>query len=236
MTTTQNGAPSVATPAATAAHATGPSWPRRLMPLSAPAFVVLVLTGNGLTETVAVTGGAPAADALATFAAKAGNPTVIAGTVMELAGFVLLALFAAWLVEVLRRRAALGTAGFVALIGAVLMLAVKLASAAPYLTGILHHETITPGTALLLSALNGTGFVIGWLPWALFVAGAAVALRGAGLLGRIGHATGLLVGVLALIAAVAGVVVPDNANPLPFLAGLVWVLVVGVRLALGQRS
>jgi hypothetical protein len=204
----------------------------RVAPLSAPAFVVLVLAGNSLTETVATAPGDAAEAALATFAAKAEDPLVALGIVMELTGFVLLAVFTAWLVDALRRRAAFGVAGALAVIGAVLMLAVKLGSAAPYLTGVLRHASLSPESALLLSELNGAGFVIGWLPWALFVAAAAVALRRAGLLGRLGHVAGLGTGTLGVVAALAGVVVPQNANPLPFLAGLLWLAAVGVRVTL----
>jgi hypothetical protein len=181
----------------------------RVAPLSAPAFVVLVLAGNSLTETVATAPGDAAEAALATFAAKAEDPLVALGIVMELTGFVLLAVFTAWLVDALRRRAAFGVAGALAVIGAVLMLAVKLGSAAPYLTGVLRHASLSPVRY-----------------------GAAVALRRAGLLGRLGHVAGLGTGTLGVVAALAGVVVPQNANPLPFLAGLLWLAAVGVRVTL----
>lgn len=239
MTTTTDGAPAstkstMSTRRGATARDRAVPRVRRLAPLSGPAFVVLVLAGNGLTETVAVSGGDPAGDALATFAAKAGDPAVAAGTAMELVGFVFLATFAAWLVDTLHRRSSLGTAGVLALVGAVMLLATKLASAAAYLTGIVHHETISPETALVLSELNGAGFVLGWLPWALFVGAAAVALYGARLLGRVGRAAGLVIGGIGLVAAVAGIIWPGNANPLPFLAGLLWTLVVGARVTIRE--
>lgn len=235
MTTTTHGVPAP-TPTTDRSSHSGSRAPllRSLAPLSGPAFVVLVLAGNGLTETVTVTGGDPGQDTLATFVAKAADPVVAVGTAMELVGFILLAGFAAWLVDALRRTSALGVAGVLALVGVVLLLAVKLGSAAPYLVGVVHHETLSPETALVLNELNGAGFVLGWLPWALFVAAAAVALHAAGLLGRVGHAAGLVVGGLGLVAAVAAAVVPGHANPLPFLAGLVWTLVVGVRVTIRE--
>jgi uncharacterized membrane protein len=240
MTTTASGVPT--DDRSTSTTPTGPGRGgrtlQRLLPLSGPAFVVLVLTGNGLTErtteSTAVSGADPARDALATFAAKAGDPVVATGTALELVGFVLLAVFTAWLIDALRQRAALALAGVLALVGAVLMLAVKLGSASPYLVGILHHDAISPESALLLQGINDAGFVLGWLPWALFVAAAAVALRRAGLLGRFGFGFGLLVGGLGVVAAVLGVVAPPAANPLPFLAGLLWTLLVGVRVAVRE--
>lgn len=88
--------------------------------------------------------------------------------------------------ETLRRRHALGLSGLVAALAAGMMLSVKLASAAPYLAGLAYHNVLTPDTALTLSLTNGTGFVHCWLPFAIFVAAAALALRHAGMFGRLG--------------------------------------------------
>jgi hypothetical protein len=210
---------------------------RRAAALSGPSFVVLVLAGNSLTETVATESGAGAGqEALATFAAKDGDPVVAVGTAMELLGFVLLAVFAAYLVDLLRRRVALRAAGVMALVSVGWMLAVKLGSAAAYVAGLARHEELTPEVALALVEINNAAFVLGWLPWALFVGAAALSLRQARALGRVGLGVGLVAATLGTAAAVVGVVAPDHANPLPFLLGLVWVLVVGVRLAFLERG
>jgi hypothetical protein len=210
-------------------------WGGMLGAAAGPAFVVLVLAGNSLTETDAPeAGGTPARDALAGIAARVGNRTVEAGTVMELVGFVCLAVFAAYLHGLLRRRRAESAAGSLALIGAVLLLAVKLGSVASYLAALNHHESLTPTTALALVETNGAAFVVGWMPWGIFVAAAAVALHAAGLLGRVGAAAGVLIGTLGVVAMVLGSFDTGSANPLPFLAGLVWTLVVGMRLALAE--
>jgi hypothetical protein len=209
---------------------------RRLGALSGSAFVLCVLAGNSLTETVAVPEGDAGAEALATLVAKDGDRLVAAGTILELLGFVLLAVFTAYVIDLLRRRAALAAAGVLAGVSAVLMLAVKLSSAAPYLAGVTNHESLSPDAALSLVATNGAAFVVGWLPWAVFVGAAAVSLHGAGVLGRGGQVTGLAVGVLGLVAALLGVAAPDSANPVPFLLGLLWTAVVGVTLAVREPT
>lgn len=202
-----------------------------------PAFVVLVLTGNSLTEADAPeAGGTPAQVALAGIVAKAGNRTVEAGTVMELAGFVCLAVFAAYLHELLRRRGAASAAGSLAMLGVVLLLAVKLGSTAPYLAALNHHESLSAAAALALVETNGAAFVVGWMPWGIFVAAGAVALRRAGLLGRLGVAAGVVVGTLGVVAMVLGSFDTGSANPLPFLAGLVWTSAVGTRLAVAEAG
>lgn len=210
------------------------TWGRRAAALSGPAFVVLVLTGNSLTETAAIRGADAAAAASATLAAKAGDPVVAVGTALELLGLMLLAVFTAHVCDLLRRRNALGPAAVLALLGAALMLAVKLGSAAPYLAGIARHELLSPEVALALVEMNGAAFVLGWLPWAVFVGSAAVSLHRAGAVGRLGRDVGVALGLAGMLAGLVGIVAADYANPLPFLGGLVWVLVVGVRLAVGE--
>ncbi|HJR37107.1 MAG TPA: hypothetical protein VJ819_01870 [Nocardioidaceae bacterium] len=212
------------------------AWSRRLAAASGPAFVVLVLAGNSLTESVP----APPADlppgqaALEGLAAGAGDATVQLGLVAEVLAFCSFLVFAAYLADLLRRRGGLRLAGTVAVIAAVLMVAVKLGSATPYLAGLAHHDELSADAALTLVATNGAAFVLCWLPFSLFVWAAAVALRGAGLLGPVGYWAGVLLGVLGVAAMLAGLSDVNTANPVPFLLGLLWVLVTGVRLVLAE--
>jgi hypothetical protein len=212
------------------------AWSRRLAAATGPAFVVLVLAGNSLTESVPapLAGRSPDQAALDGLAAKAGNATVQLGAVVEVLAFCCFLVFAAYLADLLRRRGGLRLAGIVAVIAAVLMVAVKLGSAAPYLAGLAHHDDLSDDTALALVASNGAAFVLCWLPFALFVWTAAVALRGAGLLGPVGYWAGVLLGVLGVAAMLAGMADVNAANPVPFLLGLLWVLAVGVRLAVAE--
>jgi hypothetical protein len=111
------------------------------------------------------------------------------------------------------------------------MLAVKLASGAPYLAGLAHHSVLTPDTALALSLTNEAGFVIYWLPFAVFVSAAALALRTAGILGRLGTTLGLLIGGLGIVATLAGVHDTASAMPVPFLLGCLWTLTISIKAA-----
>jgi hypothetical protein len=78
----------------------------------------------------------------------------------------------------------------------------------------------------------------------VFVGSLAVALHVAGLVGRPTAYVGLVVGVVGVGFAVFGFKDPLGANPLAFLAGMLWLVVVAVRLAVrpgvrrapGQRS
>ncbi len=195
-----------------------------------PVFVILVLVGNSLTESV-VKGD----DTLVDLAAQATSPVVRAGLTLELLAFMAFSVFAAYLLDLLRRRAAFNTAGTVAVLAAVLVLAVKLGSAAPYLVALSQHGSLTSQDAAVLVQINGAAFVLMWLPFALFVGAAAVALHGAAVLGRFGEVTGMLLAGLGAAATLVGVTDPETAVPVPFLLSLVWMLVVGVKLAWGER-
>lgn len=215
----------------------GHTWLRRVGAATGAVFVVLTFAGNSLTESGLDPSLKPSpAQALEDFTAKATSLTAQVGLTLELLGFVALTFFVGVLLDTLRRRHALGPAGFVAAIAATLMLAVKLSSGAPYLAGLAHHAVLTPDTALALSLTNGAGFVLCWLPFAVFVSAAALALHDAGLLGRAGTASGLLVGGLGIVAAMTGIHDAASAMPVPFLLGCLWIMATSVRLAATPQS
>ena len=112
------------------------------------------------------------------------------------------------------------------------MVAVKLGSAAPIMALWADHSTISPQLPLVLDDLGGVAFVISWLPSAIFVAAAAAALYRAGLVGRPTAYCGFVLGTAGLVLTVIGVHDPLSAKPQAFLLGLLWLLVVSVRLAI----
>ena len=212
--------------------------PRRLTAATGPAFVVLVLAGNSLTESATPEGsGSSAEDALASLEAHAVSSAVHAGLALELLAFVSLAVFTAHLVDLLRRRHALGTSGVLAAVAACWLLGVKVASGAPYLAGLAHHDQLTPESAVGLVGSNGASFVLAWLPFGLFVLATAHALYAAGLVGRIAWVAGSVIGPACVGLALWGAPDSAEANPLGFLAGLLWLSAVGCRLCLspGRR-
>lgn len=211
--------------------------PRRLVALTGPAFVALVLAGNSLTESATpATSGSDADDALATLGAHAGSGTVHAGLALELLAFLCLAVFSAYLVDLLRRRGALGITGVLAAVAACWLLGVKVASGSPYLAGLAFHDQLTPEAALGLVGSNGASFVLAWLPFGVFVLASAHALHSAGLVGRVTWVVGTAVGAAGVGLALLGAPDPTEANPLGFLAGLLWLLVVGARLAVSEQD
>ena len=211
--------------------------PRRLTAATGPAFVVLVLVGNSLTESVTpAASGSDADDALATLEAHAASGTVHTGLALELLAFLCLAVFSAHLIDLLRRRGALGTTGVLTAVAACWLLGVKVASGSPYLAGLAFHDQLTPEVALGLVGSNGASFVLAWLPYGLFVLTAAHALYTAGLVGRATRVAGSAVGTAGVGLALLGAPDPVDANPLGFLAGLLWLLVVGVRLVVSEHD
>lgn len=221
-------------PATGAAAATSPAQdphtaeprPRRLAALTGAAFVVAVLTGNSLTESVSGEG------VLGDLGALAASTAARSGLVLELVAFVLLLCFVGSLAGSARRSAA---AGVMAVAGTT-MVAVKLGSAAAVLAALHTRDELDEVTATALVEENGAAFVLFWIPFGLFVAAAARVLGEAGHVGRVlGHA-GLVLGSLGTVAGVLGAVWPSYAVPIPFLLSLIWVIAVSVRLAVGRSG
>ena len=158
------------------------------------------------------------------------------GTAMEIIGFVAFAFFLGWLGPFLRRAG--GPAvwlGNVAVIGGVATLAVKIGSVGPELALEAERSHVSGSLALLVYAMAGAGFVLSFLTFAIFMLGAGASILSSGALGRVTGWLAVLLGVagLAVVATTASL----DANPVPFLLSLVWILVVSVRLAWrGPRS
>ena len=199
------------------------------------AFVALVLIGNPMTNASPAQNTGSAGEQLLRDAAyQASSVGVAAGVILELLGFAAFICFLGYLADVLRRapggRPGSLAAGAAVVSGAV-MLAVKLGSGAPVLESWADHGHIGPQLALVLNDLASVTFVISWLPFAVFVAATAAALHRVNLVGRPTAYAGLLLGAAGVALSVIGAHDPLGANPLAFLLGLLWVLVVSIRLA-----
>lgn len=123
-----------------------------------------------------------------------------------------------------------------AAVSATIMLAVKLASGAPHLAGLAYHGQLSADTALALTLTNGAAFVIGWLPFAVFVLAAAWALHTAGVLGRFGTWSGLVIGGLGILAALSGAADTASAMPVPFLLGCLWTAAISLKKAVASQN
>jgi len=199
------------------------------------AFVVLAVVGNDMASGGSSQSARPTGEqVLNDVAHQASSPAYAAGFVLEGLGFVAFIGFLGYLAYVLRRARGHGPGGIAAgaaVVSGAVMLAVKLGSAAPLGALAIDYSHMSPQLALVLNDLSGVAFVICWLPFAVFVAAAAAALHGAGLVGRPTAYIGLGLGAAGLALSIAGVYDPVGANPLSFLLGLAWLLAVSVRLA-----
>jgi hypothetical protein len=206
----------------------------RLAAATGAAYILLILVGNTLSTRGASRSAHPTgARVLRDAEHQVHSAAVTTGFVLEVRGFTLFIVFLGYLATVLRsRRSEPDVMAGTAVVAGVTMLAVKLGSAAPMGALMLDRHQLSPVLARVLADINGVAFVVSWIPMGVFVAALALALRSAGLAGRPTAYTGLVIGLAGLVLGVVGINDPLNANPMPFLLSLVWVLVVSVRLAI----
>ena len=206
----------------------------RLLALSGAAFVVSILVGNSLTETVAQAD-TPAGTA-AELAAGIGDAAVSAGLAVEVLGLLCLTIFGAVVSARTGRHVHGSPVPALVMLAAGVLVAVKLASAAPFLAARAGVEELPDELLHALVETNGAAFVLCWVPMAMFVGAAAVALRDARLIGGGTMSVGVLLAVAGLALGLLGILEPQSANPLAFLASLLWVAVASVRLAVRHRD
>jgi hypothetical protein len=181
----------------------------RLLPLSATAYVVAALVGNGLAG-----GEADVRD-------LAGTPAYTAGIALEALGLVALLLLVAW------AGARLGPLwARLATVAGTTTLAVKLASGASLSAAV--HDDLDPGIAQALQAVNDWAFVVHWLPFGVLVLAIALGAKEVGLLRAPGAWTGAVLGTVTATQALVVMGVPAVMVPLPFLLSLSWLAVAGV--------
>lgn len=154
------------------------------------------------------------------------------GFLTEVLGFVFFMFFLGWLVTALRaRRSSWGWLATVAGVAGVVTLGVKLGSAAPIMTGEIDHGQLTPTLARLLADMNGSAFVVTFLPFAVYVLAAGAAMLATGLTGRVAGWSGVVVGALGVVVPLLTHLDPIDTNVLPFVLAMLWTLCVSIRLA-----
>lgn len=197
---------------------------------SGAAYVLLILVGNQLAMGGSIDPHPTGAQDLTEFSASP-TATDVVGFTMEFLGFLVFLFFLAWLVHALRRHGveAGWLAGVVGFAG-VTTVAVKLASVMPMTAGRLDHAELSPASARVLADMNSAAFVISFLTFGTFLFAAGLAILASGFLGRLAGWVAVILGLVGVLLTLAAKVDPLNANPMPFLAGLIWVLVVSVRL------
>jgi hypothetical protein len=156
------------------------------------------------------------------------------GFALEVLGMLALLTFLPWFASTMRRRGGPGEAAHwlagVAVVAGGVALAVKFASFLPMGAAFLDRDELDVRTALVLMDMDAAGFVVSFIPFAVMVIAAAAAGLTSGVLGRLAGWSGVAVGVLTLVLTLATGVDPTRTNPMPFLAGLLWLLAVSARL------
>ena len=193
--------------------------------------MLLVGVGNQIATP---SGSDPHPSGEADLAAFSAVPTTVerVGFAMELVGMLTFVFFLGWFVSFLRGRggapAWLGTAAGIA--GGV-TLAVKLASVMPMTAGMLDHDELSATQARLLTDMNGAAFVVTFLTFGTFLLAGGLAILAGGALGRVAGWSAVVIGGGCVALTALSGVDPVATNPVPFLLGLLWVLVTGIRLA-----
>jgi hypothetical protein len=204
------------------------TWSERAGALTGAAYVLLVMVGSGIATGNQTNN--PSGPQAVRYFAHADSTSARAGSAMEILGFVALALFVGWMAGALRRRS--GPAPWLAsavVVGGTATIAVKLASVFPEIAAISLGKRLTPQLALVLDGQAGGGFVVSFLTFGIFMLAMGLSLLSTGLLGRIAAWTAVLLGVACIVVVMVSHTL--NATPIPFLLGLLWILVVSVRLA-----
>lgn len=202
----------------------------RLGALSGAAYVLLIVVGNQIASGNQQDPHPSGAADLADFAAVA-HPTITRtmGMTMEILGMLALPFFLGWLAYRLAERGA-GWLGNVAAIGGAITLSVKIASFMPMGAGILNAKDLDPTAARVLADMNGAAFVVTFLTFGVFLVAAGLGILASGLLGRVTGWFGVVIGTLCVVLTLLTRVNPLDSNPMPFLAGLLWLLVLSIRL------
>jgi hypothetical protein len=224
-----------------------PAWDR-IAAATGAGFVLLILVGNqinvsGTSQAAHPTGRQVLADA----AEQAGSSSAAVGFVLEVTGFVAFLVFLAYVATIAARRRLSGPgsrgpegapvlAAATAVLGGLTMLVVKLGSAVPIVALMLDRHQLPPTLARVLYDMGSAAFVLSWLPFAVFVGGLAVLLHGTGIVGRPTTYVGLVLAAVGSVLSVAGLHDVTDANPMAFVAALLWVLVVSGRMALRRAG
>lgn len=202
----------------------------RLAAASGAVYVLAILLGNGLYE-AGKTGAEDGPGILADLQ-RTTSPVQTFGLTLEILGFTAFLVFLGALYRTLHRAERRdGWLAATALGAGLVTVAVKLGSVAPLMAANLRVDQLTTDVARTLNDLGGAAFVLSGYTSGIFVAAAAAAGLVTRVLPRWLSIAGIVVGVLTIAAGTAGVVDPAGYVPVPFLLGLVWMLVTSVVLA-----
>jgi hypothetical protein len=211
------------------------SLPDRIGAACGSVYIVLILVGNQMSSDSGAGGqNDPHPTGAADLAMFSGHPGVAdkVGFALEALGFVAFMFFLGWLVSTLRGRGGSWSwLSSVAGIGGTLALAIKLGSFLPMLAGVADHSDLTPGLARVLFDMNSAGFVLFTFPYAVFMVGAAGALLASGYVGKVLGISGIVIGVAGVLIQLPTQFDPVYGNVLPWILGMLWTLVLGIRLA-----
>lgn len=192
------------------------------------AFVVLILVGNGLSADGAPVGYDPDAQ-LAYLRDNTGTTGDTIGLGLELLGFALFPFFLARLWSQLRAAdRGDGVLPMTALAAGVTMLAIKLGSGAELIALGDRADTLSGEQVQQLVDVNSATFVLSFLPFGvlLFAAGLAT-VRNGGLPRWLGWSA-LVLGAGNVVSSMTD---PDGPMVVPFLLGLIWIVVTAVVMA-----
>ena len=202
----------------------------RLAAASGAFYVVAVGVGNELDLSGSGEYTDDGAGALAFLQRDLGVVNV-AGLVLVMLGFAAFVVFLGYLHTTLRRFE--GPEGWVAstAFGAgLLSVAVKVGSIAPIVAGTYRKDELTPDVAQILVDLNGAAFVVFGLLFGLFVTATSIGCLAHRMAPRWLGWPGVVIGLAAFVAGLAGILAPDRYNPLAFVGGLAWTLVLSIVL------
>lgn len=196
--------------------------------LAGAGFVALILVGNGLSGDAAPVGYDPPAQ-LEYLRESAGTTRDTIALALELAGFALFPFFLARLWAQLRAADEGGAVlPMAVVVSGVTMLAVKLGSGPEIITLSDRADRLSADQVQQLLDVNSAAFVLSFLPFGVLLAAAGLAaVRNGGLPTWLGWAAV----VLGIGNALASVTDPDAPMVIPFLLGLVWVVVASVVMA-----
>ena len=208
-----------------------PSLSRRIVPLSGLAFFLLVMVGNSIaTGQSAVDHTHTGQEILANLRAHDGTAYWF-GTALELAGLLLLGVFAVFMVRRIRGAGVDGRLPAIALAGGLATVAIKLLSGGPAIYAVVRDNQISPDTAKTLVAVNDWMFAASWAGIGAFVAAGGIAAARAGLVPRPLGVAGAVFAALIAVGAAAGV----EPGIFGYMLSLLWIAVVSVVLAVRQR-